>query len=146
MSKNLKLFLILLITGTTAVMAQETQASLQFALNTKEFKEVIENQSSNSKEYLPIILATGRRVSLDLNLTAFNETVIVVDNKEDSQLVKNDGHLPVEMGSASISETKASYLLFFGGTKIKIKVKKVNGDWTLMSFKTRKRKNKSWFF
>ncbi|WP_422090861.1 hypothetical protein [Tenacibaculum ovolyticum] len=146
MSKNLKIFAILLLINITAAMAQNTQSSLQFALNTKQFKEVIKEQSNNSKKYLPVVLATGRRVSLDLKLTAFNERVLVVDNKENSELVRNEGHLPVELSSVFISETRASYLLFFKEAKIRIKLRKVNGKWTLKSFKTKNRKSYSWFF
>ena len=145
MFKNL-IFLLTLFTMSTAVtMSQENQKALQFALNLNEFKEVIEKKSNNDK-YLPIVLATGRRVSLDLKVTAFNERVLVVDNKENSELVRNEGHLPVELSSVYISETRASYLLFFKEAKIRIKLRKVNGKWTLKSFKTKNRKSYSWFF
>ncbi len=140
MFKNLNFLLILFTMSTAVTISQETQKSLQFALNLNEFKEVIKEKSNNEK-YLPIVLATGRRVSLDLKMTAFNENVIVVDNKEHSELVKNDNHIPVEMGKAYVGESKAEYLFFFKDAKIKIKLSKKNNKWVLKKFVNKKRSN-----
>lgn len=145
MFKNL-IFLLTLFTMSTAVtMSQENQKALQFALNLNEFKVVIEKKSNNDK-YLPIVLATGRRVSLDLKLTAFNEKVIVVDDKEDSELVKKDNHIPIEMGKAYVRESKAEYLFFFKDAKIIIKLSKKNNKWILKKFVNKKRNKFSYLF
>ncbi|WP_237276006.1 hypothetical protein [Tenacibaculum ovolyticum] len=131
--------------STAVTMSQENQKALQFALNLNEFKEVIEKKSNNDK-YLPIVLATGRRVSLDLKVTAFNEKVIVVDDKEDSELVKKDNHIPIEMGKAYVRESKAEYLFFFKDAKIIIKLSKKNNKWILKKFVTKKRNKFSYLF
>lgn len=145
MFKNL-IFLLTLFTMSTAVtMSQENQKALQFALNLNEFKEVIEKKSNNDK-YLPIVLATGRRVSLDLKVTAFNEKVIVVDDKEDSERVKKDNHIPIEMGKAHVRESKAEYLFFFKDAKIIIKLSKKNNKWILKKFVNKKRNKFSYLF
>jgi hypothetical protein len=131
--------------NTTAMLAQEIRTPLQYALDLKEMKELLKTEAEG-KEYLPVVLVTGNRIP-EVSVTMFGEKVIIVDNKEMSRLIKK-GHPFIEMGKASFRERagKAEFIFFCGEMKVKLKLRRERGQWTLKSISQKNRKNYFWNF
>ncbi|MGG8495338.1 hypothetical protein ACQY1Q_02880 [Tenacibaculum sp. TC6] len=145
MIKILKTIVILLAMNTT-VVSQEITKPLQYALNLEQLQKVFKEEAKG-KEFLPIILVTGNRISPEVKVTMFGEKVSIIDNKETSNLIKS-GHPYLELGKASYGEWsgRAEFIFFCGEIKTKIKLKRKDGKWELKNISQKNRKNYFWNF
>lgn len=139
-------FKIIILFSIMNTQDNKIQSPLQSALNIDRVTDAI-SRESKGLDYLPIVIVTNGKIPLNTDLMMFNKKVILVADKESSNLIKK-GHPYINITRLKVKYNKgiSEFGMTYRNIKITVKVQREGNNWIFKSFYSKKRGNRTYEF
>lgn len=129
MIKSLSILIILLLSQSSFGQTEDL-AVIEKSINVEQFKKYIAKDEAGKP--LPMIIVSNKKFSNQLEIDFEGKKVNVYENLNDTELEEGEAFIDIQKfkvrGDVSILKFK------YGKYKVKIKFKRIDGEWTYQSF------------